>query len=239
MSVVENPDGLQQIHDNTDAIGPEEGDGEDGEQPFYPLDVGEVGVLDVEAAGLQGFEARFDLPAHFIDVDGFLRLVEGEDYLEFGLAVAVLHPCGGEVAVLAVDEVDAVKMSRLSDLEVKERPESLEVAAVARLVHPEVLADAYVVAYAVVVEPSYPSLADELPVGDEAVDGGLAEELDVPLHQFYPLLGVGVAFLWEEPEQQRESDTPVGDGQDEGIDVERAELPVGAVHGQHVWPLVG
>lgn len=239
MTVVENPDGLQLIHDDADAIGPEEGDGEDGEQPLYPLDVGEVSVLDVEAAGLQRLEARLNLPTHFVGVDCFLGLVERKEYLEFGLAFAVLHPCGGEVAVLFVDKVDALKVFRLSDLEVMERPEGLEVAAVARLVHPEVLADAYVVAYAVVVEPSYPSLADELPVGDKAVDGGLAEELDVPLHQFYPLLGVGVAFLWEEPEQQREGDTPVGDGQDEGIDVERAELTVGAVHGQHVWPLVG
>ena len=175
-----------------------------------------MGVLDVEPTGLQGFEARFDLPAHFIGVNGFLRLVEGENYLEFRLAVTVLHPCGGEVAVLAVDEVDAVKMPRLSDLEVKERPESLEVAAVARLVDSEVLAEAY----AVVVEPSYPSLADELPVGDEAVDGGLAEELDVSLHQFYPLLGVGVALLREEPEQQLEDDPPLGDGQHEGVNVE-------------------
>ena len=44
MSVVENPDGLQVIHDDADTIGPEEGDGEDGEQPFNPVDVGEVGV---------------------------------------------------------------------------------------------------------------------------------------------------------------------------------------------------
>ena len=239
MSVVENPDGLQVIHDDADTIGPEEGDGEDGEQPFNPVDVGEVGVLDVESAGLHGFEAGFDLPAGLVGLDGLLGSVERQEDLEFRLAVAVLHPCGGEVAVLAVDEVDAVKMSGLSDLEVKERPESLEVAAVARLAHPEVLADAYVVAYAVVVEPCYPSLADELPVGDEAVDGGLAEELDVTLHQLYPLLGVGVASLREEPEQQREGDTPVGDGQHEGVDVERAELPVGAVHGQHVWVLVG
>lgn len=239
MTVVENPDGLQLVHDDADAIGPEEGDGEDGEQPFNPLDVGEMCVFDVEPAGLQGFEARFDLPAGFIGLDGLLGSVERQEYLEFGLAVAVLHPCGGEVAVLFVDKVDALKVFRLSDFEVMERPESLEVAAVARLAHPEVLADAYVVAYAVVVEPSYPSLADELPVGDEAVDGGLAEELDVSLHQFYPLLGVGVAFLREKPEQQRESDTPVGDGQHEGVDVERAEPPVGAVHGQHVWTFVG
>ena len=48
---------------------------------------------------------------------------------------------------------------------------------------------------------------------------------------FYPLLGVGVAFLREKPEQQREGDTPVGDGLDESVDVEDPELQVGAVHG--------
>ena len=48
MSVAENPDGLQLVHDNADTIGPEEGDGEDGEQPFNPLDVGEMCVFDVD-----------------------------------------------------------------------------------------------------------------------------------------------------------------------------------------------
>ena len=43
-SVVKCPDGLQLVHDNADEICPEEGDGEYGEQPFYPLDVGEMGV---------------------------------------------------------------------------------------------------------------------------------------------------------------------------------------------------
>ena len=52
------------------------------------------------------------------------------------LAVAVLYLCGGEVAVLAVDEEGVVDVSRLSEFEVKKHPENLEVAAVARLVHP-------------------------------------------------------------------------------------------------------
>ena len=53
MSVVENPDGLHSIHRDADAIGPEECYGEDGEQPLYSFDVGEMGVLDIEPAGLQ------------------------------------------------------------------------------------------------------------------------------------------------------------------------------------------
>lgn len=125
-------------------------------------------------------------------------------------------------------------MPRLSDSEVLESPEGLEVAAVAWLVDPEVLSDADVVADAVSVEPADPAVPDELAVGHEAVDGGLPEERDVTFHQVDPLLGVGVAFLWEEPEQQREGDTVVGDGQHKGVDVEASELPVGAVHREHV-----
>ena len=53
MSVVEGPDLLDLVHEYADAIGPEEGDGEEGEEPLNPLDVDEVGVLDVEAAGLE------------------------------------------------------------------------------------------------------------------------------------------------------------------------------------------
>ena len=37
MSVVEDPDRLDLVHDDADAIGPEEGNGEDGEQPLNPL----------------------------------------------------------------------------------------------------------------------------------------------------------------------------------------------------------
>ena len=124
LPLLSRPDGLNEsVFENADEIGPEEGDGEDGEQPFYPLDVGEMGVLHVEAAGLQGFEARLDLPAHFIGVDGLLGLVERQEYLEFGLALAVLHPCGGEVTVLVVDEVDAWKVLGLALLESLEHPE--------------------------------------------------------------------------------------------------------------------
>ena len=129
-----------------------------------------MGVINVEPAGLQGLEARLNLPTHFINVDGFLGLVERQDYLKFGLAVEVLHPCGGEVAVLVVDEVDARKVLGYTHLELFECPKGLEVLAVVRVVQPEVFADAYVVAYAVVVKPSNPMLADELAVGHEAVD---------------------------------------------------------------------
>ena len=187
-------------------------------------------VLDVEATGLQGFETRLNLPAGFIGLDGFLGSVERKEYLQFGLAVAVLHSCSREVAVLAVDEIDAVKALGLADSEVLESPKCLEVAAVARLVDPEVLPDAHVVADAVVVEPANPKASDELAVGHEAVDGGLPEEGDITFHQVDPLSGVGVPFLGKEPKQQREGDTLVGDGQHEGVDVEASELPVGAVH---------
>ena len=37
MSVVEGPDLLDLVHEYADAIGPEEGDGEEGEEPLNPL----------------------------------------------------------------------------------------------------------------------------------------------------------------------------------------------------------
>jgi hypothetical protein len=53
-----------------DLVGPGEGQGEQAHQLGQALGVGEVGVLEVEAPGLQSAEQGFDLPAAGIGVDG-------------------------------------------------------------------------------------------------------------------------------------------------------------------------
>lgn len=100
LAVVEHPDRLQLVYVDSDQIGTEEGDGEDGEEPLYPLDVGDVGVIDVEPARLERLEACLNLPTRLVGFDSLFRLVERDEYLEFGLTFAVIHPCGEKVAVL-------------------------------------------------------------------------------------------------------------------------------------------
>ena len=75
-------------------------------------------------------------------------------------------------------------------------------------------------------------LADKLPVGKQAVDAVRSEQADVALQQRYPLLGVGVPFLWQHAEHQRVGHAVMHYGKHEDVDVRLPKLPVGPVNGQ-------
>lgn len=115
-----------------------------------------------------------------------------------------------------------------------ENPGHLHLSAAFGVESPEVIPYSDVVSYPVVVKPSDPSLTDELPVGQQAVDGFPSEEADVVLHEVDALLGVGGSLFGQHGEQQRIGDAIVDNGEHEDVDVSLAELPVGAVNGQTV-----
>ena len=85
---------------------------------------------------------------------------------------------------------------------------------------------------AAVVEPLHPVLTHELAIRQQAVDALRAEEPDIALYQFYPLLRVGGALLRQYAEQQRVGHPVVHHGQHKDVDVGAAELPIGPVYGQ-------
>ena len=197
-----------------------------------------MGVLNVEPAGFHGLEAGLDLPAHPVGLGSFVGAVVGHQYLEFWDTVFVLHPCRRKIAHLSVDDVYAVEALRLPGPQAQESPRCLEPASRARLCDPEVLPDADVVADAPDVEVGQPVGPDELPVGHEAVYGVPAEERDVAFDDGYPFRRVGVPFLGQQPEQQRESHAFVSDAEHQRIDLETAELPVRPVHRERVGTVV-
>ena len=63
-----------------------------------------------------------------------------------------------------------------------------------------------------------------------------SDELPVGLYKFYPLLGVGIAPLVHHLEDEREFHSFVNNAQGEDVYVGIAELPVGTVHCNVVWP---
>ena len=83
---------------------------------------------------------------------------------------------------------------------------------------------------AAVVEPLHPVLTHELAIRQQAVDALRADEPDIALYQFYPLLRVGGALLRQYAEQQRVGHPVVHHGQHK--DVGAAELPIGPIYGQ-------
>lgn len=109
-------------------------------------------------------------------------------------------PTSRQVAGLPFDIEDVVMIVRLTDLEVVENPGHLHLSAAFGVESPEVIPYSDVVSYPVVVKPSDPSLTDELPVGQQAVDGFPSEEADVVLHEVDALLGVGGSLFGQHGE---------------------------------------
>lgn len=91
-------------------------------QFFEPYQIGQVGRLDVEAAGLHGFEAHLYLPPLLIIALGFLRPVEGHDDQK----IVLLQPAPRKVAQLAVYRDDFVIVPVPADLQAVEQVEVLD-----------------------------------------------------------------------------------------------------------------
>ncbi len=192
-----------------------------------------MGVLDVEAGGFHGLESRLDLPAFLIGHDSAFRTVEAYEDLQFRNSVGVLYPAPGKIDMFSLVKEDLTVEFLLPDPEVIEEPPCTYPLTGGRLDNPEVLPDTDVIPDASVVQPSYPFLSYELPVGHQAVDAVRSEKADEPLHDFLPFLPVGIATFREKAENQREGNTLVCHAQHQYVDVELPELPVGAVHAQH------
>lgn len=121
----------------------------------------------------------------------------------------------------------------LPDSEVIEQPPCTDSLTGRGHDNPEVLAYAYIIPYASVVEPAYPFLSHELAVGDKEAYAVLSEKADEAFHELPPLLPIGIAPFRKKTENKRKCKAFIGYTLHKDIDIEFSELPVGGVYAEH------
>lgn len=152
-------------------------------------------VLNIEHAGFQTFEHRFNGPPFFVIREGFLRAAEGNEDLRFVLPGLVFDDGTCQIAEFSTDMVDAVQDTFFSVFEVCEDMLGSYLSTCSGIFHPEVGSDEDVVLDSVVVKPFEPFVTDELTVCNQTFDAVTSEQSDEPLHDVDSLLEVGVPRL--------------------------------------------
>lgn len=217
----------------TNEIRPYERNADHCEKPCDPLGVTQMRVFDVEAGGFHSPECGLDFPSPFISGYPLFGTVVADEDLKFRHTVRVLDAASGEVNVFPFVKEKLVVKSLLTHLQGIEELPCTDSLSGGRLDKPEVLPDPDIIPYMVAVEPTDPLLADKLPVGDKAANAFGAEQPDETFNDCLALFPIGVPFLGQEAEHQRECNPLVCHAEHEDVDVEIPELPVCAVHAQH------
>lgn len=101
-----------------------------------------MSVLDIEPAGFQTLEHRFNGPSFLVRGKGFLGFAEGYKDLRFVFPGLVLDNGSGQVAELSADAVDVAQNPLLPMFEIIEDVPGTYLLAGPRVFHPEVVPDA-------------------------------------------------------------------------------------------------
>lgn len=163
-----------------------------------------VRILNIEPAGFQALEHRFNGPSFLVGREGFLRAAEGNENLRLGLSGLVLDDSTGQIAELSADTIDTVQDAFFPVFEIGEDVLRPYLFTGSGIFHPEVVSDADMVLDSTVVKPFEPFVTDELSVCDQAFDAVAAKHADKPLYDSDSLLTVGVPAFRQEPEQDGE-----------------------------------
>ena len=159
-------------------------------------------VLNIEPAGFQSFEHRFNGPAFLVIRESFLRAAEGNEDLRFVLLGLVFDDGTCQIAEFSTDTEDAVQDTFFSVFEVCEDMLGQYLSTCSGIFHPEVVSDA--VLDSVVIKPFEPFVTDELTVCNQTFDAVTSEQSDEPLYDVDSLLEVGVPAFGQESEQDWE-----------------------------------
>ena len=217
----------------TNEIRPYQSNAYQCEQTRDALSVAQMGVLDVESGGFQCAEGCFDFPTSPVGGNSVFGSVEADEDLKLRHAFGIFDPAASKIDVLPLVKKEFIVEFLLSRLEGVEQPPCPYSFTGGRLDDPEVLSYTDIITDSVFVEPSNPLLADELAVSHKTIDTITAEKPYEALHDGLAFFPAGVAPLVQKTEHQRECNSFIGDTEHEDIDVEIAELPVGAVHAQN------
>src|SRR5215213_10558926 len=158
-------------------VGERKSHGQHGEKLADPVGVNEVGVLEIEAAGLGGREERLDLPPTPIVGQGDLRIRVGGDHQQIPADQPRRSQSQRRSKRAVAGSKPAVRADITSpahtDLQ-KQGPDlamtSVGEADVERVLDPQNERDVPL------SKGRHPGCADELPIGDQSGDGGLAKD---------------------------------------------------------------
>ena len=203
------------------------------------LHITHMGVLDVKAGRFHGSESRFYLPSLFVCQNRVFGPVEAYENLQFRNSIGVFDSAAGKIYILPFVKKELMEEFLLTDLQVIEQLPGTDSFTGGWLDNPEVLTYSDVIPYATAVEPSCPFLSDELAVCHKAVDAFCSEKTDKTFHNLLAFFLVGVATFRKKAEYQREGNPFIGDAQHKNVDIELAELPIGAIHAEHKTGLDG
>lgn len=163
------------------------------EQPAEPLGVGQVRLLQAEAPRFERREESFNFPPSSI----LCHRVLGGHGRDQDQILATAEMTAAEVPLIAPHPPRPINDQRLIDTRrPKQSPDRDQLPAPVR--HLKVLAHAEVEVNPILSQVTEPIRADELPVGQEAGDLLLAEEVEEDFQDRDPLVGVRVAGLGQD-----------------------------------------
>jgi hypothetical protein len=186
----------------------------------------EMTRLEVEAAGLQSGEKRFDLPSLGVQRQSMVGFGVGGDN-----QIVALQFDADEGKPVAIDPAALGKYVSLADMKVGEA--AFGVTGSAFGADERVVLDADVKGQASSFEVSKPACADELSVGNYGKDALFFHQLEKALDKDLPFLTVRVARLTQEVPDDGKGYAPIGYRQHQDVDGEAPQLPVTAVDRDH------
>src|SRR5256714_13649192 len=211
-----------------DHVRPAEGQGEEREQLLEPRGVGDVRLLQTEAASLQTPEQRLDLPAPRVIGDGALTLALRDD--DQILTLRQAHPT--DMPTMPPDEARTGERRRLIKATMPEKMPGLHRA-------PPCVGDLRVGSHADATRDALapqvrePHFANKLAVSTQVSDRAEPEQAPELIEQGAPLGSRGAAFLFKDRPQHGEGRATISDAQHEDVQGRLSEIPVGAIQCQH------
>src|SRR3954469_203621 len=158
-------------------VGERKGYGQHSEKLTDPVGVNEVGILEIEAARLGSREERFDLPPPPVMGQGALWIRVGSDYKQ----VSADQPRRSQFERRTKRAVACSKPAVLGDItspahtDLPKQGSNLALTSV-RKADVERVLDAQDERDVRLRKGRHPGRADELPIGDQSSDGGLAKD---------------------------------------------------------------
>jgi len=204
-----------------------EGHGQHSHEPADAASLGHVSILELIAAPLQMAEERLDAPSHPIDFERVGPLEIMTDDRQVGVA-AFADALGGEVD-LPAEHLMQIACKALPAVALAP-PGGGMIADHGIGLHPDYEGDFHQ------LEPREPAAADKLPVHRQRADVRARQNGKHLLHERDAVAAAGVAALGnlgQNAPGDGQSDSVENHTHYQNVDVGSAELPVGAVHGQH------